>query len=50
MMTDADQTQVQRPDETPPPSGSTPAAGSTGRRLTLAVTFLTGVPLKVEGT
>ena len=26
-----------------------PGAGSTGRRLTLAVTFLTGIPLKVEG-
>jgi len=26
-----------------------PAAGSAGRRLTLAVTFLTGIPLKVEG-
>ena len=25
------------------------AAGTTGRRLTLAVTFLTGIPLKVEG-
>ena len=25
------------------------AAGSAGRRLTLAVTFLTGIPLKVEG-
>ncbi len=48
-MTDADQTQMQQPDATPPPDGSTAAAGSTGRRLTLAVTFLTGVPLKVEG-
>ena len=48
-MTDAYQTQMQGPDATPPPDGSTAAAGSTGRRLTLAVTFLTGVPLKVEG-
>jgi adenosylcobinamide-GDP ribazoletransferase len=29
------------------PAGA--ATGSTGRRLTLAVTFLTGIPLKVEG-
>lgn len=33
--------------EAPGPTGK--AAGSSGRRLTLAVTFLTGIPLKVEG-
>ncbi len=32
-----------------PQAGADPDAGSTGRRFTLAVTFLTGVPLKVEG-
>lgn len=32
-----------------PGSPAPPAAGSAGRRLTLAVTFLTGIPLKVEG-
>lgn len=31
-----------------PPAGGG-GAGSAGRRLTLAVTFLTGIPLKVEG-
>jgi adenosylcobinamide-GDP ribazoletransferase len=36
--------------EAPPTAGPAPAAsGSAGRHLTLAVTFLTGIPLKVEG-
>jgi adenosylcobinamide-GDP ribazoletransferase len=35
------------PPAEPPAAGS--AAGSVVRRLTLAVTFLTGIPLKVEG-
>jgi cobalamin 5'-phosphate synthase/cobalamin synthase len=30
-------------------AGETTTGGSAGRRLTLAVTFLTGIPLKVEG-
>jgi adenosylcobinamide-GDP ribazoletransferase len=34
--------------EAPPPAAPE-AGGSTGRRFTLAVTFLTGIPLKVEG-
>jgi adenosylcobinamide-GDP ribazoletransferase len=32
-----------------PSAGGDPEAGSAGRRFTLAVTFLTGIPLKVEG-
>jgi len=36
--------------ETPPrPPAGGGGTGSTGRRATLAVTFLTGIPLKVEG-
>jgi adenosylcobinamide-GDP ribazoletransferase len=36
--------------ETPPaPAGGGAGDGSAGRRFTLAVTFLTGIPLKVEG-
>jgi cobalamin 5'-phosphate synthase/cobalamin synthase len=31
------------------PAAGSPAPGRTGRRFTLAVTFLTGIPLKVEG-
>ncbi|HQF51432.1 MAG TPA: adenosylcobinamide-GDP ribazoletransferase [Thermoleophilia bacterium] len=40
-MTDHEETQTEMP--------ATAPGGSAGRRLTLAVTFLTGVPLKVEG-
>jgi len=56
-MTD-DQTRSQEPDAPPPNAAPAAepgapaagqAAGSTGRRLTLAVTFLSGIPLKVEG-
>jgi cobalamin 5'-phosphate synthase/cobalamin synthase len=39
-----------RPEATPrPPAGGGGSTGSAGRRATLAVTFLTGIPLKVEG-
>ncbi|MGE5228840.1 MAG: adenosylcobinamide-GDP ribazoletransferase [Deltaproteobacteria bacterium] len=49
-MTDPSDTRVAettRPPEPPPPAGG--ASGSAGRRATLAVTFLTGIPLRVEG-
>ena len=32
-----------------PPAAAVAATGSAARRLTLAVTFLTGIPLKIEG-
>jgi cobalamin 5'-phosphate synthase/cobalamin synthase len=59
-MTDHEQTGTQEPEAVaapaaPPSAGAGPGraagpdGGSSGRRLTLAVTFLTGIPLKVEG-
>jgi cobalamin 5'-phosphate synthase/cobalamin synthase len=45
-MTDTDDT---RADAATATVGETATGGSAGRRFTLAVTFLTGIPLKVEG-
>jgi cobalamin 5'-phosphate synthase/cobalamin synthase len=45
-MTDTDDTRADAAAET---AGETTDGGSAGRRFTLAVTFLTGIPLKVEG-
>jgi cobalamin 5'-phosphate synthase/cobalamin synthase len=52
-MSDPEDTSIQSSAAEPAAAGA-PAAGdaargSTGRRFTLAVTFLTGIPLKVEG-
>ena len=51
MMTDPSDMPVEQPIEPEPPPQTPPPAGngSTARRLTLAVTFLTGIPLTVEG-
>lgn len=52
-MTDPEDTSSESSGAGPAAAGATPAAaasgGSAGRRFTLAVTFLTGIPLKVEG-
>jgi cobalamin 5'-phosphate synthase/cobalamin synthase len=52
-MADLEDTSIQAPAAEPAAAGASPgdaaAGSSTGRRFTLAVTFLTGVPLRVEG-